>query len=982
MATIAIPSPPPIDAAANVGSLRTLGTGAQQAAAGNDARLGTPTNAVVTPTANKIPLADPSGVISIGWLPSSGVAAGTYTNATVMVDAHGIVTSAASGTAPATGTGTAGQAAFWQSSSVLAGSNNFFWDAGNSRLGIGTNAPAVTLDVVGAASFTGNVVLGGTPTLSSHAVNKGYVDAIAQGLSPKSSAWAMSTTNVASLSGTQTLDGQSVAAGKRVLLTGQSTASQNGLWFTAAGAWTRPTDFATGAGAGGTYVFIEKGTLYADTGWVCTTDPPTDIVDTDSLVFAQFAGAGTYTAGAGLTLTGTQFSMPNVGTSGLKTFATGDSITTDTQGRVSAATTVTRTLTAGVGLTGGGTLAADRSFAVDQSFSPTWTGIHTYANYQDLATIAVPANPSSGFVRLYGYNRTTNIDSLSFTTPGGNQIIIGRDVLVGVRNVTGSTLVKGSVVYISGSSAGLAKVDLAKADASMTKLPALGIVQMDIPQASNGYVMARGVLTNISTSGWAAGDTLYVDPVTAGALTNVEPVHPQVSQAVGTVEVVSGSNGVIVVAVVPINLHRLDGVNGTSWSIGDGTGAAARTVLFKNANTGTLTWTPTTTRTLTLPDATDTLVGKATTDVLTNKTISGASNTLSNIANASLVNSSLTVTAGTGLTGGGSVSLGGSTTISMPATGPGAGTSTFATGDSLTIDSQGRVTAIGTVTRTLTGGTGINAIGTLAADRTVSIDQAFSPTWTGAHTWSTGTASFAASAAKILNGAGTFTTSLATNATANRTVTFPDATMTVVGQANTQTLTNKTIDGASNTLSNIANASLTNSTIGVLAGTGLTGGGTPALGSSATISMPATGPGAGTIGGGTSVVTSVTLDAQGRVTAATAGAATPVGSRSVDTQLTTTSPTTIATYTPGTTKGLWLGLYYRVVTATTNVTISVTYTDPTTSQVMAVQPITATTVGSYALAPIFILSTAAAVTITVTAGTANQVFCTASIVEA
>ena len=48
---------------------------------------------------------------------------------------------------------------------------------------------------------------------------------------------------------------------------------------------------------------------------------------------------------------------------------------------------------------------------------------------------------------------------------------------------------------------------------------------------------------------------------------------------------------------------------------------------------------------------------------LTNKTISGASNTLSNIANASLTNSSVTVTAGTGLSGGGAVSLGSSVTL-------------------------------------------------------------------------------------------------------------------------------------------------------------------------------------------------------------------------------------------------------------------------------------------------------------------------------
>jgi hypothetical protein len=50
------------------------------------------------------------------------------------------------------GSGASGQVAYWTGTSAQSGSNNLFWDNTNVRLGVGTNAPISSLDVVGSAS--------------------------------------------------------------------------------------------------------------------------------------------------------------------------------------------------------------------------------------------------------------------------------------------------------------------------------------------------------------------------------------------------------------------------------------------------------------------------------------------------------------------------------------------------------------------------------------------------------------------------------------------------------------------------------------------------------------------------------------------------------------------------------------------------------------------------------------------------------------
>lgn len=147
------------------------------------------------------------------------------------------------------------------------------------------------------------------PTLSTDAATKNYVDSVAQGLDVKQSVVAATTANI-TLSGAQTIDGIALVAGDRVLVKNQTTTSANGIYVVSAAAWSRATDADTWTKLVSAFVFVEKGTVNGDTGWVCTVDAGGTLGST-AVTFSQFSGSGTYTAGTGLTLTGTQFSITN-----------------------------------------------------------------------------------------------------------------------------------------------------------------------------------------------------------------------------------------------------------------------------------------------------------------------------------------------------------------------------------------------------------------------------------------------------------------------------------------------------------------------------------------------------------------------------------------------------------------------------------------------------------------------------------------------
>lgn len=156
-------------------------------------------------------------------------------------------------------------------------------------------------------------------TANSDAASKAYVDSVAQALDVKDSVVVATTGNGAistAYANGQTVDGVTLSTGDRILLKDQTSGSANGIYnVNASGAPSRASDMATGANAAGNFVFVEKGTVNGNNGFVCTTDVA--VVGTNALTFTQFSGAGQVIAGDGIQKSGNTLSLDLKANSGL-----------------------------------------------------------------------------------------------------------------------------------------------------------------------------------------------------------------------------------------------------------------------------------------------------------------------------------------------------------------------------------------------------------------------------------------------------------------------------------------------------------------------------------------------------------------------------------------------------------------------------------------------------------------------------------------
>ena len=133
-------------------------------------------------------------------------------------------------------------------------------------------------------------------------------------------------TTLSGIPTTGAADGLTLAAGDRVLVTGNTTQSENRIWLVQSGAWTAPTDFnASSQVEPGTEVLVQEGTLYTGTVWRITNATAITL-GTTAITWQQINKINTYTAGNGLLLTGVSFAVVAVANGGITVSGAGVSV--------------------------------------------------------------------------------------------------------------------------------------------------------------------------------------------------------------------------------------------------------------------------------------------------------------------------------------------------------------------------------------------------------------------------------------------------------------------------------------------------------------------------------------------------------------------------------------------------------------------------------------------------------------------------------
>jgi hypothetical protein len=383
----------------------------------------------------------------------------------------------------------------------------FYASIDPNQSGLNITNSTINSTTIGATTPSTGAFTSGTvaaaPTGATDLVNKQYVDYYAAGLSWKAPVTVASTANIATLSGLLTIDTVTLVAGETVLVKDQSTAADNGIYVVSAGAWTRSVGADVWEEFIGAIVFVVEGTQ-TGSAWFCTAQPGGTLGVT-AINWSNFSVASTYTAGTGLTLLGTQFSITNTAvTAAAYGSATQvGTFTVNAQGQLTLAanTTITPAVGSITGLGAGVAtwLATPSSVNLAAAVTDeTGTGSLVFATSPTLVT-PILGTPQSG-----------DFSSGTFTWPTFNQNTTG-NAATATSATTATNLAGGATGSLPYQSAAATTAMLAAGSNGQVLTLASGVPSWATP--------TTGTVTSVSGTGTVSGISLSGTVTSTGNLT-------------------------------------------------------------------------------------------------------------------------------------------------------------------------------------------------------------------------------------------------------------------------------------------------------------------------------------------------------------------------------------------------------------------------------------------------------------------------------
>lgn len=268
------------------------------------------------------------------------------------------------------------------------------------------------------------IVLVASPSTGTDATNKDYVDNLIQGLSWKQAVRVATTANgtlASAFANGSVIDGVTLVTGNRILIKDQTTQTENGIYtVNASGAPTRATDADTAAELVNATVYVSEGTVNADKAFTQTANAPITVGSTN-LAFAQQGGGTAYSAGNGLQLSSTTFSVQANGSS-IDVSGSGVRIADAAAGAGITSTSGVLAVGAGTGITVNADDVAINTSVVVRKYavaigdgSATSIAVTHSLGTQDI-TWSVRDATSHAFVETDGVATSTTVLTLTFAT--------------------------------------------------------------------------------------------------------------------------------------------------------------------------------------------------------------------------------------------------------------------------------------------------------------------------------------------------------------------------------------------------------------------------------------------------------------------------------------------------------------------------------------------------------------------------------------